>query len=286
MQGSIAALLRPLIPAVFRPRLRAIYEGISYFGLRYRSRLRAMYEWASYFGLRYRCPFCCARLRTFLPYGLAFPVLKEKKVVGGGYRQNALCPICGSLDRERLLYLYLLHKTDLFAKPKKLLHVAPEPRLADVLRATPSVDYLTADLVSKRAMVKMDITDIGFPEASFDVIICNHVLEHVLDDAEAMSELYRTLKPGGWAILQVPLSLSLTHTYEDPSITTTSGREEAFGQADHVRLYAADYQDRLVRAGFTVSIFSWITEAEHFGGRRNLFGLDENERMYVVRKHQ
>jgi predicted SAM-dependent methyltransferase len=205
-------------------------------------------------------------------------------VVGGGYRPNALCPICGSIDRERLLYLYLLHKTDIFEKPGKLLHVAPESRLKKLFQTKKSVDYLTADLFSTDVMVKMDITAIQFSDDYFDAIICNHVLEHIIDDGKAMSELYRILKPGGWAILQVPLSLTLKSTYEDFSISTTEGREKAFGQFDHVRIYAKDYQDRLAKAGFKVNIFNWASEAGNFGGKRNLFGLNEEEPVYFVSK--
>ncbi len=268
MKQAIKALLRTLIPVKFRPRLRAKYERLSYFGF------------------RYKCPFCNSHLRTFLPFGVNFPVLKEKKVVGGGYRQNALCPICGSFDRERLLHLYLLHKTDIFEKPTKLLHVAPEAKLADILRVRANVNYLTADISPENVMVKMDITDIQFPDDSFDAIICNHVLEHIIDDGKAMSELYRTLKPGGWAILQVPISLTLEKTYEDFSLTTIRAREEAFGQGDHVRIYAQDYQDRLAQAGFKVNVFKWVTEAKNFGGRWNVFGLIEEECVYFVGKHR
>lgn len=272
MKNLIKAFLRVLVPVGLRPRLRAIYGRVYYFGF------------------RYKCPFCHAHLRTFRPLGLAFPVLKEKRVVGGGYRANARCPVCGSTDRERLIYLYLLHKTDIFEKPKKVLHVAPEARVADILvpdtlgEQAPA-DYLTADLCSNDVMVKMDITSIQFSDNSFDVIMCNHVLEHIIDDRKAMSELYRTLKGGGWAILQVPLSLSLEKTYEDSSITSTRGREEAFGQRDHVRVYAKDYKDRLEHAGFKVDVFKWVTESENFGGRKNRFGLNEEESLFLARKH-
>lgn len=248
--------------------------------LKFRPILRAIYGRIYYFGLKYKCNLCNSRLRTFLPFGFTFAVLKEKKVVGGGYRQNSLCPVCGSVDRERLLYLYLLHKTDIFEKQKKVLHVAPEARVADILRAKVNIGYLTADISSRNVMVKMDITDIRFPNDSFDVIICNHVLEHIIDDGKAMSELYRTLKPGGWAILQVPLSLTLKNTYEDSSITTETAREQAFGQNDHVRIYAEDYKDRLMQAGFKVNVFKWVTE----GGRRNVFGLNKEECVYFVSK--
>jgi SAM-dependent methyltransferase len=207
-----------------------------------------------------------------------------KKVVGGGYRLNSLCPICDSFDRERLLYLYLLHKTDIFRSAKKLLHVAPEEKVKAILSSKTNLDYLTADLSAKDVRIEMDTTDIRFPDNSFDAIICNHVLEHIIDDRKAMTELRRVLKPAGWAILQVPVSLSLDQTYEDFSITTARGREEAFGQHDHVRIYAADYEAKLASAGFKVDVFRWIAEGRSFGGRKNRFGLNEDECVYVVRK--
>jgi ubiquinone/menaquinone biosynthesis C-methylase UbiE len=133
-------------------------------------------------------------------------------------------------------------------------------------------------------MVRMDITDIQYPDNYFDAIICNHVLEHVIDDYKAMTELHRVLKPGGWAVLQVPISLSLGKTYENPSVTTAREREEAFGQDDHVRIYAKDYVSRLERAGFTVNVFDWNGQAEKFGGRSNKYGLNEEEEIYSVVK--
>ncbi|MES2176308.1 MAG: methyltransferase domain-containing protein [Gemmatimonadota bacterium] len=247
-------------------------------GAKTRTALRKL----SSFGLRYVCPFCRARLRRFVPFGATFPVLQELAVVGGGYREQARCPVCRSLDRERLLYLYLLQQTDLFAKPQKVLHVAPEPRLAAALRASANIDYLSADLDPSEVMIRMDVTDIQFPDATFDVILCNHVLEHIPDDRRAMSELHRVLKPGGWAILQVPLSETLEHTYEDPSITSTAGREQAFGQEDHVRIYAADYRSRLAGAGFAVTVFRWVTNPTGFGGAPNIHGLNARESVYLA----
>ncbi len=261
------AFIKVLVPAKLHPGLGATYNRIYYFGF------------------RYECPFCNSFLRIFLPSDLRFPVIKEKKIVGGGYFPNNRCPVCGSNNRERLLYLFLLHKTDIFKKPQKILHIAPEACVEDKLRNQAAVDYLTADLHSKNVMVRMDVTNIQFPDNSFDAIICNHVLEHIIDDRKAMSELYRTLKPGGWAILQVPFSLSLENTYEDFSITTATGREEAFGQWNHVRIYAKDYRDRLEQSGFKVNVFKWITEAENFGGHKNRFGLDEEECVFMTSKH-
>jgi len=266
MKNKIKKILKAMIPSRLRPRIRLAYKKIRFFGL------------------RHLCPFCKSRLGRFLPYGLTFPVLTEKKVVGGGYRLNTLCPVCDSFDRERLLYLHLVHKTEIFSKPQKVLHIAPEVRVRNVLTGKANIDYLTADLMADNVMAKVDITDIRYPDNSFDSIICNHVLEHVIDDRKAMSELYRVLKPGGWAILQVPMSLALESTYEDFTINTPEGREIAFGQNDHVRIYAKDYVDRLSQAGFKVELHNWYAENDNFGGRANRFGLNEEECVYRVSK--
>lgn len=251
---------------------------------KYRHTLWKKYTTLRYFGLNYRCPFCDSKLRTFKPSGLTYSVLKEKEVVGGGYRDSVLCPVCDSQDRERLVYLYLLNRTEIFINPGKLLHVAPEIRLENIFKSNPKLDYLTADINPEGVMVQMDITRINYPECTFDYIICNHVLEHIEDDAQAISELYRVLKPDGWAILQVPISLSLKRTYEDFSIKTEFERRKAYGQADHVRIYARDYKDRLTQAGFDVKIFSWITDPKNFGGLQNKFGLNTQEKVYFAEK--
>jgi SAM-dependent methyltransferase len=248
------------------------------------SRLRVILNRVQYYGFKYKCPCCSANLKTFLPFGRHFPVLKEKHVIGGGYRQNVLCPICGSMDRERLLYLYLRYKTNIFKRPVKLLHVAPESNIQTILYKKFDINYLTADLNSESVMMKIDITNISYDDNSFDFIICNHVLEHIIDDRKAMAELYRILKPGGRAILQVPISASLESTYEDSSIITPLERERAFGQADHVRIYARDYEQRLEQVGFAVDIFEWSANNHCFGGQKNKFGLIEAERVYCARK--
>ena len=234
-----------------------------------------------YYGKRYECPICDSHLRLLRPYGFKYPVLEEKQVIGGGYRPLAQCPVCKSKDRERLLYLYLSTRTRLFADKLKLLHVAPEPALRTIFSNHSNIDYLTADISSDEVMVKMDITNIDFPDGHFDVIICNHVLEHIIDDRKAMRELHRVLKPGGWGIVQVPMSLSLQHTFEDATVTTATEREIVFGQEDHVRIYAMDYLQRLADCGFEADQFNWWAHPE-FDNQENRYGLLEHESIFKI----
>ena len=237
-----------------------------------------------YGGTRHECPFCGGRFRKLLPHGESFPVLHRLAVVGAGRRANSECPQCFSFDRERLIYLYLRERTELFTRPTKLLHVAPETNLHRVLSTKPNIDYVTADLCSPLAALKIDVTNIPCSSCSFDAIICNHVLEHVPDDRKAISELLRVLRPGGWAILQVPIALSLEATYENESITTPADREAEFGQRDHVRLYGRDYQRRLSAAGFEVETFQAL---EQFGPENvRKYALLPQETLYVCRKSQ
>jgi SAM-dependent methyltransferase len=214
---------------------------------------------------------------------LKLSVLEEKRVVGAGYNPNCMCPRCHSIDRHRHVYLYLKNKTVFFDQKRiKVLHVAPEMQWHRVIRSHPNIDYVTADLNSPFAMVKMDITNIEYEDNVFDVIICNHVLEHIPDDRKAMSELYRVLKPGGWAILQVPISLSLDRTSEDSTITTPEEREKIFGQEDHVRIYAKDYKDRLVLVGFRVKVDRFEEKGSDSDIRK--YGLLRDENIYVCSK--
>lgn len=168
-------------------------------------------------------------------------------------RSNALCPNCLSLERHRIIWLYLKEKTDFFTSKAKMLHIAPELCFIDRFEGLENLEYITADIESPLAKVKMDVHDIPFENNSIDIIFCNHVLEHVKDDIKALSEMKRVLKPGGWAILQIPFFFPLKEkTYEDASITDPKEREKAFGQDDHVRMYGKDYGDRLASVGFEV----------------------------------
>jgi predicted SAM-dependent methyltransferase len=180
--------------------------------------------------------------KTFLPYGY------------GKQRNNVLSPSTLSLERHRLLWLYLNDKTDFFTslEKKKVLHFAPEQAFYKLFRNQKNLDYTTTDLFSPLADVKADICDLPFKDNSYDVILCNHVLEHIPDDTKAMQELYRVLKPGGMAILQIPQDLSRETTFADDSITNQKERAAIFGQYDHVRIYGRDYFDKLRSIGFTV----------------------------------
>jgi SAM-dependent methyltransferase len=151
------------------------------------------------------------------------------------------------------VWLYFQQLTALFDnQPKTMLHVAPESCLVQQLRDRLGATYITADLLDSRVMVQMDITAIPYPDASFDVIYCSHVLEHIPDDRKAMREFRRVLKPDGWAVLTVPITADTT--IEDPVIVDPAERLRLFGQADHVRRYGPDYVDRLRDAGFAVTV--------------------------------
>lgn len=191
-------------------------------------------------GNRYTDPIDGKSFKKFLPYGY------EKQ------RDNVLSPSTLSLERHRLLWLYLQSETDFFVKPLKMLHFAPEQAFYRRFRQQQNLDYTTTDLSSPLADVKADICQLPFEDNTFDVIFCNHVLEHIPDDTQAMRELYRVLKPGGWAVLQIPQDLSRATTFEDDSITDPKERAKIFGQYDHVRVYGRDYFDKLRSIGFEV----------------------------------
>ena len=180
--------------------------------------------------------------RKFLPYGY------------GKQRENALSPSTLSLERHRLMWLFLKDNTNFFTAAKKLkvLHIAPEQCFLDIFRKQQNLNYITSDLESPIADVKADICDLPFKENEFDIIFCNHVLEHISNDTKAMQELYRVLKPGGFGIFQIPQDLSKAITFEDNTITDRKERAKLFGQYDHVRVYGRDYFDKLRSIGFKV----------------------------------
>ncbi len=198
-----------------------------------------------YRGIKFTDPIDGKSFRKFLPYGY------EK------LRQNALSPSTFSLERHRLLWLYLSNETNFFTSQKKVLHIAPEQCFYKLFKKQRNLNYTTADLNSPIADVKADICDLPFPENSFDVVFCNHVLEHVEDDKKAIQELFRVLKKDGFGIFQVPIDMNLEQTFEDSSIKSKKERKEHFGQYDHVRIYGKDYFLRLKNAGFKINKFDY-----------------------------
>tara|TARA_R110002049_G_scaffold205202_3_gene375719 strand:- start:420 stop:1184 length:765 start_codon:yes stop_codon:yes gene_type:complete len=191
-------------------------------------------------GENYTDPIDNKSFRSFLPYGY------EKQ------RDNVLSPSTLSLERHRLLWLYLQKETDFFSAPHKVLHFAPEQAFYKRFRKMKNLDYTTTDLESPLADVKADICNLPFNDNTYDIIFCNHVLEHIPDDTKAMQELYRVLKPGGWGIFQIPQDLKRKTTFEDNTITDRKERARIFGQYDHVRIYGQDYFNKLRTIGFGV----------------------------------
>lgn len=232
-------------------------------------------------GSKYICPFCGYASNDLMESGLDNEILYKYKIVGGG-RRKSTCYRCGAYDREKLVYLFLRDNLKLFdgVTHFKILHVAPEKKLSDIIRSCSSLEHICGDLFCEgypSYVHEMNILDLKFKDNTFDVIICNHVLEHIEDDRKAMSELYRVLKPGGTAILQAPISKCLEKTFEDFTVVTPAERERIFGQKDHVRIYGTDYKDRLESVGFVVKIESISKENQKYG-------LNPDEDLFVCLK--
>jgi|LGVF01.1.fsa_nt_gb SAM-dependent methyltransferase len=224
-----------------------------------------------YRGNNFEDPIDGEKYRKLLPYGY-----KDQQ------RENALAPASLSLERHRLLWLYIKNETDFFTSKKKMLHIAPEQCFVDTFRNQENLDYTTADIESPLADILMDVQDIPFEDNTFDVVFCNHVLEHVTDDNKAMSELYRVLKPDGLGIFQVPQDVSLETTYEDASITSPEERAKHFGQYDHLRIYGMDFFDKLEDVGFKVTPYDHSTKFSTEEVER--FALAKGELLPVCRK--
>ncbi len=210
------------------------------------------------------------QFKSFLPYGYESP------------RDNVLSPSTLSLERHRLLWLYLKNETDFFTAPLKILHFAPEQAFYKRFRKLKNLDYVTTDLNSPLADVKADICNLPFDDASFDVIFCNHVLEHIPNDTKALQEMYRILKPGGWGVFQIPQDLKRATTFEDDSITDRKERAKIFGQYDHVRIYGLDYFEKLRTIGFKVEEVDYTSQMSSEEIER--YRLANGEIIPVVRK--
>ncbi len=221
-----------------------------------------------YVGRGRECPICGAKRRKFLPYGYVVS------------RESALCPNCLSLERHRLLWLYLMRETTLANERGRILHIAPEVCIKRRLKKMHSDgNYITADLESPLADMHFDVQDIPLEDGFARVVICNHIMEHVEDDILAMRELRRILSPSGWGIILSPVERDREHTFEDDTIVDEAERTRIFGQYDHRRIYGLDYADRLRTAGFKVEEIDYIT---HFTPEeKHLYSLN-NEIIYRV----
>lgn len=225
-----------------------------------------------YAGNRYEDPINGKTYRKFLPYGYS----------GSNRRGNVLSPGTMSLERHRLLWLYLKNKTNFFTKPAKMLHIAPEQCYFKLFKKMSHLNYTTGDYNSPIADVHFDLHQAPFEDNSFDVVFCNHVLEHVEDAQQCMRELYRIMKPGGWGIFQVPLDTTRATTYEDKSITDPRDREVHFWQKDHLRLFGLDYADKLRQAGFKVTADRYIDTFS--AAEIDRYRLDHSEVIYFCEK--
>lgn len=228
-----------------------------------------------YIGRGRECPLCGCRRRKFLPYGYVTQ------------REDALCPNCLALERHRLLWLWLVRESDLgrgaMALPQ-LLHVAPEVALMRKFKKMYEREperYVTADLESPLADMHFDIQHIPLADGSFDAIICNHILEHVESDRRALSEMFRILRPGGWAVVLSPVDLQREKTFEDDSITDPNVRTRLFGQYDHRRVYGRDYVERLAEVGFEVYDFDY---KNNFAVKEQQLYALPDDHIYIVRK--
>ncbi|MEP6711837.1 MAG: methyltransferase domain-containing protein [Ferruginibacter sp.] len=214
------------------------------------NKLRLMFLKIKYRGNKVICPCCKSTFKEFAPFG-------------DNRRKNAWCPSCESLERHRLLWMYLEHNTPLYKTPLKVLHIAPETVFFSHLKNQKNIDYHPGDIfphLCPKGTQYFDLLNHNLPDESFDVIICNHVFQYIEDDKKAMQNVFKLMKPGGWGIMQVPIDTTKKVTYEDSSITDPQERLKAFGLKEHVRYYSYDYADKLADAGFTVKVDDYTAQ--------------------------
>jgi SAM-dependent methyltransferase len=236
---------------------------------------------------KHRCTVCEHRVWKFLPYGRgskAVPAFIRAINLTGSDLDNFECPWCGATDRERhlLLYMRAAGLVDTLTG-KEILHFAPEARIARIIAAQKPARHIKADLYPAAPDVeRVDMLEIPYPAESFDLLIANHVLEHVSDDLRALQELRRVLKVGGQAILQTPFSARLHNTWRDPGIDDDQSRLHAYGQEDHVRLFGRDIIDRIVSSGLTSKVRNHDELLPHVDDR--IYGVNRNEPFFLFER--
>lgn len=240
-----------------------------------------------FYGRAYHCVLCQSAIRDYHGHGGGAEVLETRKVVGGMRREANRCPVCHGADRTRMMMLYLEAQAGVGQKPLRILHVAPDFGLYLWLKRQPMIDYIATDIDTARyrhidGIQSADLTAAPFPDASFDVIICSHVLEHIPDDHAAFSELFRLLRPGGTVLALTPFALDGLGTEEDPTINDAAEQDRRFGQWDHVRIYDRDdFMERLRKAGFDAALFDPHAELP---ARALAMNLNPLEKLPIGRK--
>lgn len=214
------------------------------------------------------CPICGTSRQKFLPFGLAG-------------RPNAMCPGCGSIERHRLMWLFLTRRTDILRKRHRILHTAPEPCLEGPLRTLHGRRYVTVDAFNPGADLQADLKDLPMSDDTFDVVLTSHVLEHIQDDDRAIAELVRVLKPGGWALILVPYDPGRP-TREDPGLTTPAARMAAYGHPYHYRIYGNDLPSRLESHGLSVRVYT--TKDILSGHHRRRYRVNRNNLFYCRKR--
>lgn len=239
------------------------------------------------FPRRHECVLCGHTLYQFLPYrkGAAFspPLMQEIGCVGSDLDQYE-CPWCGCNDRERHLFLYM-KATRLLSNMSEMsvLHFAPERHLSRCISAARPRRYVKCDLnLSNPGVIRMNILNISFKDGTFDLLVANHVLEHVANDLQALSEIWRVLKPGGYAILQTPYSSKLRDTWSDAGVDSDAARLHAYGQEDHVRLYGLDIFQRFESTGLKSCVKHHFEILPGTNGAR--FGINEREPFFLFQR--
>lgn len=205
-------------------------------------------------GAKY-CSICENNVKSFEPTGVDSPLFQKHYIIGGGIRNNAICPVCGAKDRERWLKQVIETKTDILSEKKRVLHIAPERFVEPIIRRNTLCDYYTGDIIPRRADHVVDVTNIQFEDSFFDYVILNHVMEHIKDEALALNEIKRVLKRDGKLILSFPICMDMD-TFEDDSISKPEECLRYYGQEDHVRLYGRDYKEHIENYGFDVKVYS------------------------------
>jgi len=234
-------------------------------------------------GNNFLCPICKFKASKFLPYGKDYEAIKKYKIIGMGFRKNAICPNCFSKDRERLLYLFLQNLIDkkLISFSSKVIHFSPEMSLEKNFFRKYFSNYFTADIIKNKSDFTIDLQNFNLKEKNFDLVICNHVLEHIEDDTTALKNIYSIIKPGGMAILQVPLSTIIDVDFKKEGIISDSEKLNYYGQSDHVRIYSEkNFLKKITDTGFNLNINEMIREKKKIPSN----GLNKSENVVLAIK--